>query len=67
VVNAPEVAILGVGRLTTRPMWIKGAVSPRKMLPLSLSYDHRAINGVEAGRFMQFLRERLTEIRELLL
>ncbi len=67
IVNAPEVAILGVGRLTTRPMWIKGAVSPRKMLPLSLSYDHRAINGVEAGRFMQFLRERLTEIRELLL
>ena len=67
IVNAPEVAILGVGRLTTRPMWIMGAVSPRKMLPLSLSYDHRAINGVEAGRFMQFLRERLTDIRELLL
>lgn len=67
IVNAPEVAILGVGRLTTRPMWIKGAVSPRKMLPLSLSYDHRAINGVEAGRFVQFLRERLTDIRELLL
>lgn len=67
IINAPEVAILGVGRLTTRPMWINGAVSPRKMLPLSLSYDHRAINGVEAGRFMQFLRERLTDIRELLL
>ena len=67
IVNAPEIAILGVGRLTTKPVWRKGGVSPRMILPLSLSYDHRAINGVEAGRFMELLRERLADIREILL
>ena len=67
IVNAPEVAILGVGRLQTRPHWDGQAFVPRKMLPLSLSYDHRAINGAEAGRFMATLTAALADIRRLLL
>ena len=63
VVNAPEVAILGVGRMQTRPLWDGTAFAPRKILPLSLSYDHRAINGAEAGRFMADLRELLGDVR----
>ena len=59
IINAPEVAILGVGRLSTKPVWDQDAFRPRKMLPLSLSYDHRAINGAEAGRFMAHLSELL--------
>ena len=55
IINAPEVAILGVGRLTTKPVWDGEGFVPRKMLPLSLSFDHRAINGAEAGRFMAHL------------
>ena len=67
IVNAPEVAILGVGRLQTRPHWDGRAFVPREMLPLSLSYDHRAINGAEAGRFMATLTAALADIRRLLL
>ncbi|MEQ8859564.1 MAG: dihydrolipoyllysine-residue acetyltransferase [Pseudomonadales bacterium] len=67
IINAPELAILGVGRLTTRPVWLDGAVVPRKMLPLSLSYDHRAINGAEAGRFLARLGELLSDVRRLAL
>ena len=67
IVNAPEVAILGVSRVTTKPVWMKGAFVPRKILPLSLSYDHRAINGAEAGRFMQSLIAGLVDIRRLVL
>ena len=63
VVNAPEVAILGVARVQVRPVWDGAAFAPRKMLPLSLSYDHRAINGAEAGRFMADLRELLGDMR----
>ena len=59
IINAPEVAILGVGRLATKPVWDQDAFRPRKMLPLSLSYDHRAINGAEAGRFAAHLSELL--------
>ncbi|MDD9961759.1 MAG: 2-oxo acid dehydrogenase subunit E2 [Gammaproteobacteria bacterium] len=55
IINAPEVAILGVGRLATKPVWDGGDIAPRRMLPLSLSFDHRAINGAEAGRFMAHL------------
>lgn len=55
IINAPEVAILGVGRLATKPAWDGEGFTPRKMLPLSLSFDHRAINGAEAGRFMAHL------------
>ena len=63
VVNAPEVAILGVGRLQTRPQWDGAGFVPRQMLPLSLSYDHRAINGAEAGRFVAGLRQLLGDVR----
>jgi pyruvate dehydrogenase E2 component (dihydrolipoamide acetyltransferase) len=67
IVNAPEVAILGVGRLTTRPQWNGAAFVPREMLPLSMSYDHRAINGAEAGRFVARLAQLLGDIRRLAL
>ena len=67
IVNAPEVAILGVARLAMRPVWDGAAFRPRKMLPLSLSYDHRAINGAEAGRFMADLVATLADIRRLAL
>ena len=63
IINAPEVAILGVGRLTTRPVWDGEGFAPRKMLPLSLSFDHRAINGAEAGRFMARLSSVLGDLR----
>ncbi len=67
IINAPEVAILGVGRLSVRPVWRSEAFVPRKMLPLSLSYDHRAVNGAEAGRFVTRLGELLGDIRRLAL
>ena len=67
IVNAPEVAILGVSRLTVKPTWNGKEFVPRKMLPLSLSYDHRAINGAEAGRFTVFLCEVLRDLRRVLL
>lgn len=67
IVNAPEVAILGVSRLTKKPVWDGKGFVPRDMLPLSLSYDHRAINGAEAGRFMTWLCQALGDIRRLLL
>ena len=65
IINAPEVAILGVARLTTQPVWNGTEFAPRQMLPLSLSYDHRAINGAEAGRFVVHLAELLGDIRRL--
>jgi pyruvate dehydrogenase E2 component (dihydrolipoamide acetyltransferase) len=67
IINAPEVAILGVARLATRPQWDGGAFVPRAMLPLSLSYDHRAINGAEAARFVGRLAQLLGDIRRLAL
>ena len=63
IVNAPEVAILGVSRLTTKPVWDGEQFVPRKMLPLSLSYDHRAINGSDAGRFFASVTAVLSDIR----
>ncbi len=65
IVNAPEVAILGVARIATEPVWDGSQFQPRELLPLSLSYDHRAINGAEAGRFMRRIAELLTDIRRL--
>ena len=65
IINAPEVAILGVARLAMRPVWDGEQFVPRNMLPLSLSYDHRAINGAEAGRFVSYLSELLGDIRRL--
>ena len=67
IVNAPEVAILGVGRLDTKPRWNGAAFEPRAMLPLSLSYDHRALNGVEGGNFTVALTRLLGDIRRLVL
>ena len=67
IVNAPEVAILGVAKLATKPVWDGEAFVPRKMLPLSLSYDHRAINGAEAGRFVTDLAALLGDMRRVML
>jgi pyruvate dehydrogenase E2 component (dihydrolipoamide acetyltransferase) len=65
VVNAPEVAILGVSRHAWRPVWVDGEFVARLMLPLSLSYDHRVIDGADAVRFTTRLCEVLAEARSL--
>ncbi len=67
LINTPELAILGVSKATHQPQWDGEAFQPRLMLPLSLSYDHRAINGVDAARFTGLLQELLSDIRRLLL
>jgi pyruvate dehydrogenase E2 component (dihydrolipoamide acetyltransferase) len=67
IINAPEVAILGVSRGTTRPVWNGKEFVPRLMLPLSLSYDHRVIDGATAARFSSFLVSVLSDIRKLVL
>jgi pyruvate dehydrogenase E2 component (dihydrolipoamide acetyltransferase) len=67
IVNAPEVAILGVSRSRMEAVWRDGQFMPRLMLPLSLSYDHRVVDGAEAARFTTFLAELLGDIRRLLL
>ncbi|MDG2070181.1 MAG: 2-oxo acid dehydrogenase subunit E2 [Pseudomonadales bacterium] len=67
IVNAPEVAILGVSRSKVVPVYNGEAFEPRTMLPLSLSYDHRAIDGAEAARFTQFLAQIIGDIRMLIL
>ncbi|MFL0810761.1 MAG: dihydrolipoyllysine-residue acetyltransferase [Agarilytica sp.] len=65
IINSPEVAILGVSKASTQPVWDGAAFIPRKMLPLSLSYDHRAINGADAGRFFTYLTTLLADVRRL--
>lgn len=67
IVNAPEVAILGLSRSSMKPVYQGGTFVPRLMLPLSLSYDHRVIDGAEAARFTQFLATHLADIRRILL
>ena len=67
IVNAPEVAILGVSKATMQPVWDGKVFQPRLMLPLSLSYDHRVINGAAAARFTKRLGDVLGDIRTLLL
>ncbi|MBB6340205.1 pyruvate dehydrogenase E2 component (dihydrolipoamide acetyltransferase) [Pseudomonas fluvialis] len=67
IVNAPEVAILGVSKASMQPVWDGQAFQPRLLLPLSLSYDHRVINGAAAARFTKRLGEVLADIRTLLL
>ncbi len=67
IVNTPEVAILGVSKAATKPIWDGEAFQPRLMLPLSLSYDHRAINGADAARFTSLLGRVLGDLRELLM
>ena len=65
IINAPEVAILGLSRSSMQPVYRDGSFVPRLMLPLSLSYDHRAIDGASAARFTSFLAARLAEPRGL--
>jgi len=67
IINAPEVAILGVSRGGMRPVWNGKEFVPRLMLPLSLSYDHRVIDGATAARFSSFLVSVLSDIRKLIL
>jgi pyruvate dehydrogenase E2 component (dihydrolipoamide acetyltransferase) len=67
IVNHPEVAILGVSRMQWQPVWRDGAFVPRLLLPLSLSYDHRVIDGADAVRFTRRLAELLGDLRLLLL
>jgi pyruvate dehydrogenase E2 component (dihydrolipoamide acetyltransferase) len=67
IVNAPEVAILGVSRSVTKPVWDGKDFQPRLMLPLSLSYDHRVIDGAEGARFITYLNAVLSDIRRVLL
>jgi pyruvate dehydrogenase E2 component (dihydrolipoamide acetyltransferase) len=67
IVNAPEVAILGVSKAQTKPVWNGKEFAPRLILPLSLSYDHRVVDGALAARFAAFLATQLGDIRRLLL
>jgi len=67
IINAPEVAILGVSRSVLRPVWNGKEFAPRLMLPLSLSYDHRVIDGAAAARFTTYLASVLADIRRSLL
>ena len=66
IINAPEVAILGVSKSQTRPVWNGSEFAPRLMLPLSLSYDHRVIDGAAAARFTTYLAQVLGDLRRLL-
>ncbi len=65
IINAPEVAILGVSKSMQKPVFIDGVFVPRLMLPLSLSYDHRVIDGAEAARFVVFLGKTLGDVKAL--
>jgi len=67
IVNAPEVAILGVSKAAMKPVWNGKEFAPRLILPLSLSYDHRVIDGALAARFAVYLAQQLGDIRRLLL
>ena len=67
IINAPEVAILGVCRAQTRPVWDSKQFVPRLMLPLSLSYDHRVIDGAAAARFITHLGAILSDFRRIIL
>jgi pyruvate dehydrogenase E2 component (dihydrolipoamide acetyltransferase) len=66
IVNAPEVAILGVSRSSMQPVWNGSKFQPRLMLPISLSYDHRVIDGAAAVRFTTFLGQKLADVEGLL-
>jgi pyruvate dehydrogenase E2 component (dihydrolipoamide acetyltransferase) len=67
IINAPEVAILGVARTEIKPVYANGEFVPRKMLPLTLCYDHKALNGVDGGLFADYLVKLLGDIRRLAL
>ena len=65
IINAPEVAILGVSKAQTKPVWDGKQFAPRLMMPLSLSYDHRVIDGAQGARFLSYLSGVLTDFRQL--
>jgi len=67
IVNAPEVAILGLSKSAMKPVWDGQAFQPRLMMPLSLSYDHRVIDGASAARFNAFLGQLLADFRRIAL
>ena len=67
IINAPEVAILGVSKASHKPVYEDGGFVPRLMLPISLSYDHRVIDGADGARFIMHLTNMLSDIRNLLL
>ena len=67
IVNSPEVGILGIAKTEVKPVFIDGEFRPRTILPLTLSYDHRAVNGVDGGLFATYLAKLLTDVRHLLL
>ena len=67
IINAPEVAILGVSKSALKPVWDGKAFAPRLMVPLSFSYDHRVIDGASAARFTSFLATLLADMRRVLL
>jgi len=67
IINAPEVAILGVGRSATKPVWQNGEFVPRLILPVSLSYDHRVIDGATGVRFTTALAKVLADVDRLML
>jgi len=66
IINAPEVAILGVSRAVLKPVWRENSFAPRLMLPLSLSYDHRVIDGANGARFTTYLLSALADVHKLL-
>jgi pyruvate dehydrogenase E2 component (dihydrolipoamide acetyltransferase) len=67
IINAPEVAILGVSKSATKPLWDGKVFQPRLMVPLSLSYDHRVIDGASAARFTAYLATLLADLRRAVL
>ena len=67
IINAPEVAILGVSRSAVKPVWNGKEFGPRTMLPLSLSYDHRVVDGALAARFITYLGQVIADIRRVML
>ena len=67
IINAPEVAILGLSRTRMTPVWDGAAFQPRLMLPLDLSWDHRVVDGAEAARFLAYLARLLGDLRRLVL
>jgi pyruvate dehydrogenase E2 component (dihydrolipoamide acetyltransferase) len=67
IINAPEVAILGVSKSSMQPVWNGSSFEPALTLPLSLSYDHRVIDGAAAARFTTYLSTVLADMRRVLL
>jgi len=67
IINGPEVAILGVAKSAIKPVWDGAEFQPRQQLPLCLSFDHRVINGADAGRFMAMLNQCLSHMGNALL